>query len=96
MGDFATSEQRFRRGDRVKTRSEGATATVTGPAPRGPRGEPAVNLDWDGDAGGPAYEHDLEPAPESWFAVVGGTNAGQVSAAALAAAGAVRAEENDG
>lgn len=45
-------------GDRVET-ADGSRATVTGPAPRGPHGEPAVNLDWDGDAGGPAYEHDL-------------------------------------
>lgn len=45
-------------GDRVEA-ADGARATVTGSAPRGPRGEPAVNLDWDGDAGGPAYEHDL-------------------------------------
>lgn len=45
-------------GDRVET-ADGVRATVTGSAPRGPHGEPAVNLDWDGEAGGPAYEHDL-------------------------------------
>lgn len=50
--------QHLVRGDRVET-VDGVRATVTGPAPRGPYGEPAVNLDWDGDAGGPAYEHDL-------------------------------------
>lgn len=50
--------QHLVRGDRVET-ADGVRATVTGPAPRGPNGEPAVNLDWDGDTGGPAYEHDL-------------------------------------
>lgn len=58
-----TPPQRFVRGDRVQT-VDGSRATVTGPAPRGPRGEPAVNLDWDGDAGGPAYERDLLPADD--------------------------------
>lgn len=54
----ADAPQHLVRGDRVET-VDGVRATVTGPAPRGPHGEPAVNLDWDGDAGGPAYEHGL-------------------------------------
>jgi hypothetical protein len=72
---FMPPPQRFRSGDRVETIDTGSRATVTGPAPRGPLGEPAVNLDWDRDAGGPAYEHDLRPVdPPTGSAKVAGAD----------------------